>query len=80
MSLESLAQDFSFPDVFISNGVRDEGPVLGTGYHSNVSSPPDVQTTTSSPYNAHPGFSVSPNSAHLDMYMLGVDYPEFSTL
>ena len=80
MSLESLTQDFSFQDVFTCNGVCDEGPVLGTGYHSNVSSPLDVQITTASPYNVHPGFSISPNSAHLDMYLPGVDYPEFSTL
>ena len=60
MSLESLTQGFSFQDVFTSNGVCDKGPVLGTGYHSNVSSPPDVQITTASPYNAHPGFSISP--------------------
>ena len=80
MSLESLTQDSSFQDVFTCNGVCDEGSVLGTGYHSKVSRPPDVQITTASPYNAHPGFSISPNSAHLDMYLPGVDYPEFSTL
>ena len=79
-SLESLTQDFSFPDVFTSNGASDEGCALGTGYQSNVSSPPDVQSSRASPYNAHPGFSLSPDSARLDMYMPGVDYPELSTL
>ena len=49
--------------------------VLGT----ILMSPPHLITTASS-YNAHPGFSISPNSAHLDMYLPGVDYPEFSTL
>ena len=39
-SLKSLTQDFSFPDVFTSKSVSDQGPVLGTGYHSNVSSQP----------------------------------------
>ena len=48
MSFESLTQNLSFQDVFTSNGVCDEDPVLGTGYHSNVS---NIQITTTSPYN-----------------------------